>query len=109
MRKPTRRRNEGAASGADAIPQETRVAHLHDPEPDCAPPFDGKAGRGGAGREIADGLRRLRSASLPIETRWRASPGFGEGDNLEVARHFGHRPHRSSYRPRPRLTALRPR
>src|SRR5438876_19755 len=54
LRNSARRRNDGALAGADGVPQETPIAHLHDPKLDCASARPRKAGGARASDKIAD-------------------------------------------------------
>src|SRR5438067_1884850 len=49
-----RRRQHGPSSGTDGVPQQTRAAHLHDPEFDRFSTQERKIGGAGANRKNAD-------------------------------------------------------
>src|SRR5438874_2097211 len=75
--------NDGALAGADGIPQKTRAAYMHDPEPDRISAEARETGQTRADCEIADRLRRFRSAHVSIGARRDASSRAGEGKDRQ--------------------------
>ena len=92
---------------ADAVQEKTQAAHLHDPELDRASPRAREADRARAGGEIADRLRRFRSAHVSLDGRQRPSSRAREREDFQDQTDAGARAQRMPDRRRLRLAPLR--